>query len=318
MAKRRIVIETPSRLHFGIINPFTSKYRLYVSAGVAIDYPRTRVIVYPDEALSIEGCRSEEVYSKIRPLIEEYDIKQGRVIVEESVPKHVGLGSTTQLLLSVVHGLLVANDKAPSSPREFTEIARKLGIGRISGVGTYIYLYGGFIVDGGKKSVEDFPLLFLRLEFPEEWRFVVVVPPGRGMSELEERAVFTKGTDVPSEAIWEASFTLFHELVPALIEKDFNAFSRALSRLQEVVGSMFSSFQGGVFASYSARAVSLLRKLGILGVGQSSWGPAVYGVIESREKATEIARIVKSEIPSTEVFVAKPRNRGASIKVELY
>jgi len=312
LAALKITIKTPARLHFGVVNPFNSEYRLYASAGIAIDKPSNVVTVYPEEDFAIMGCRSEEVLDRVKSIVEEYNIKRGRVLIESCIPKHVGLGSTTQLLLAVVHGLFIANNLSINIPL----LARKLGLGRISGVGTYVYMYGGFILDAGKRSPEEFPKLLLRLNMPEDWYFVVIVPPGQGLGEREEERVFASGYRAREDLIWKASFILYHELVPSILEKNFELFARSLTLLQETIGEIFSVFQGGTFTQYSQRAISVLRELGVVGVGQSSWGPAVYGVLKSREEAEEVAeRSIRILDEGIEVFIARPINRGALVKI---
>lgn len=309
MAKK-LLIKAPSRLHFGIVNPFKENYRLHVSSGVAISHPSTLVEIHVDEDLGFQGCRSDEVRARLRGLLDKYDVRKGFVRILECVDKHVGLGSTTQLLLSVAKGLMIANDLDVD-----TEIlAKELGRGRISGVGTYIFIHGGFVVDAGKGKPEDFPKLLLRLEFPEEWRFIVIIPPGRGLDEREEQVVFTQHQlRVGDELVWKASHYLFHELIPSLIDRDFYAFSRALGILQETIGRMFSELQGGVYTSYSQRVVQILRKHGVDGVGQSSWGPCVYGVTESEDQAVKIFSKISKELEG-KIFISKPQNHGAVFK----
>ncbi|MEM1628658.1 MAG: GHMP kinase [Desulfurococcaceae archaeon] len=303
---KKLLIKAPSRLHFGIVNPFSNNYRLYVSSGVAISQPSTTVEIHVDGDLCFEGCRSDEVQAKLGWFLRKYEVEKGSVKIIECVDKHVGLGSTTQLLLSVAKGLAIAND----IEIDIETLARELGRGNISGVGTYVFTYGGFVVDAGKKGPEDFPKLLLRLEFPEEWRFIVIIPPGKGLSEKEEREVFTQRHPVKEELIWKASHYLFHELIPALLDRDFHAFARALGVLQETIGIMFSELQGGIYAGYSQYAVKILRKHGIEGVGQSSWGPSVYGVVESEDQAIKVLNEIRKEIEG-KVFIARPQNHGA-------
>lgn len=305
------MVEAPSRLHLGLVNPFNKDYRLYIAVGVAIDQPQTVISVYADDPISIEGCRSGEIYDRVKPIIEEYGLERGRVVIEKCVPKHVGLGSTTQLLLSVSHGLMLSNGLNP----DIVEIARKTGLGRISGVGTYIYMYGGLVVDSGKRCEEDFPQLLMRFEVPESWRFVVAIPSGMGLDEVREKEVFEAGEEVPGEVIWYASYTLFAELIPSLLEREFEVFAKSLTNFQETVGRMFSRYQGGVFAQRSAVVVNKMKELGLMGVGQSSWGPAVYGVTDTHEKAVKISDRLRELLDGVQVFVAKPRNRGAAVKI---
>ena len=310
MAKK-IIIETPARLHFGVINPFNKESRLYLSAGIAIDQPRNIISIYPDNSLRIEGCRGDEVYSRIKQVIDELDLKNGHVIIEKCIPKHIGLGSSTQLLLGVLHGLLLSNDINTN----IVELAGRIGIGKISGVGTYVYLHGGFVVDMGKSEEAEFPKLYMRLEFPREWRFIVAIPPGMGLDEESERKVFRTSRKIPSELVWRASHSLFIELIPAIMEKNFGKFAKALAELQETVGSMFSDYQGGVFTRYSTSIVEYMRELGVKGIGQSSWGPTIYGILDNHEKALDVLNKVKNKFPDINAFITTPRNKGVDIRI---
>src|SRR3990172_5621857 len=56
------------------------------------------------------------------------------------------------------------------------ELARLTGRGRRSGIGVTAFARGGFILDSGGGKVSDIPTVIFRHPFPEEWRFVVVVP----------------------------------------------------------------------------------------------------------------------------------------------
>jgi predicted sugar kinase len=71
------------------------------------------------------------------------------------------------------------------------------------------------------------------------------------------------------------------QLRPALVEGDLGSFGEALSAVQRITGAWFAPQQGGVFAPGQGEA--LIRQMagwGAAGVGQSSWGPAVYGLVE--------------------------------------
>ncbi|WP_448577206.1 beta-ribofuranosylaminobenzene 5'-phosphate synthase family protein [Thermosphaera sp.] len=300
-----IIISSPARLHFGIINPFRKDLRLYLGAGLAVNRPRVEIVVRKNRELSFRGPRSEEVWMKLRPLIEKYGLRKGEVEIRKTIPKHVGLGSTTQLLLSVAKGLLTVNNIF----FDIEEVSSILGIGRVSGVGKYAFQYGGFIVDSGVKG-KDSTKLYLRLRFPENWRFIVVIPEGRGLSEEEENRVFAADEDIPESLIHEASYHLFVEIIPSLIEEDIEGFSTGLEKLQLIVGKMFSRYQGGVFSKNSQIIVDVLKKLGVKGVGQSSWGPAVYGVIPPGENAEEVKTRV-SRIVNGDVLIVNPDNQGA-------
>jgi beta-ribofuranosylaminobenzene 5'-phosphate synthase len=60
-----------------------------------------------------------------------------------------------------------------------------------------------------------------------------------------------------------------------------------------------------------------MKKVGAYGAGQSSWGPALYGVTK-QEEAKELLSKVKAYLSKDvggKAFIAKANNKGASIKV---
>ena len=87
------------------------------------------------------------------------------------------------------------------------------------------------------------------------------------------------------------SHLVLMHLLPALVEGDLPSFGEALTAIQRLTGAWFAPQQGGVFAPGPGAA--LIRQLGswgAAGVGQSSWGPAVYGVVGSEAAGRELAR----------------------------
>ncbi len=305
------VIDSPSRLHLGIINPFGAvRGRLYGCVGIAITYPRTKLVVErrSDDRIVVEGPFEREISEYAEKVVRAYGLGGVSVKVINVVKRNVGLGSTTQLALSVAYGVL----RVYGVDANVVEVSRLLGRGKVSGVGTYVFKHGGLVIDSGKRCEDDFPGILMRLEVPDGWHFVVVIPEGRGPSEDEEEALFRSGRHDPV-LTYEASYILFHELVPAVIERDAEGFGSALTRLQRVVGMMFSGVQGGVYNQSSQKVVSLLERLdSVLGYGQSSWGPTVYAFTDSISSAKEIAERVRGEL-NVECFVTRADNRGALI-----
>jgi beta-ribofuranosylaminobenzene 5'-phosphate synthase len=60
--------------------------------------------------------------------------------------------------------------------------------------------------------------------------------------------------------------------------------------VQQLVGDEFSSMQGGRFHPRAGGLVDALLEGGAAGAGQSSWGPAVYGVVGSEAAGRDLAR----------------------------
>ena len=75
---------------------------------------------------------------------------------------------------------------------------------------------------------------------------------------------------------------------------------------------MFAARQGGVFHPRAAPVVEALLALGVGAVGQSSWGPSVYGIVESAERAFDVADGLRAAAgPDVDVRVVDFDRRGA-------
>jgi len=88
-------------------------------------------------------------------------------------------------------------------------------------------------------------------------------------------------------------------MLPALADGDLSTFGAALTEVQEINGRWFSHAQGGTFAPGASSAlVTRMREWGAAGVGQSSWGPAVYAIVDSDDAAQNLARHVRDAVGS--------------------
>jgi len=96
---------------------------------------------------------------------------------------------------------------------------------------------------------------------------------------------------------------------------DLEGFGRALSEVQEITGRWFASVQGGTFApGASGELVRLLKEWGASGVGQSSWGPAVYGIAANEDDGRRLADRVSTALGSSgTVFEGPFRSEGARV-----
>jgi predicted sugar kinase len=108
-------------------------------------------------------------------------------------------------------------------------------------------------------------------------------------------------------------------LLPAAVERDLDAFGEALYEFNRRVGESFAPVQGGPYAGPRvAELVTFLRGQGVRGVGQSSWGPAVFAVVGGEEQAADLAgRIrVRFGLDPGEAFVTQAWNHGAVVEAD--
>ena len=111
------------------------------------------------------------------------------------------------------------------------------------------------------------------MEFPEPWRVVMIVPPGRaGVHGGAERAAFAGLIESPGASDRLCRLVLLGVL-PALADADFPAFGEAVHEFNARAGDLFAPVQGGTYAGDSVRdAVAELRRLGVAGVGREFVG----------------------------------------------
>jgi beta-ribofuranosylaminobenzene 5'-phosphate synthase len=313
----KVYVKTPARLHLGLIDLNGCLGRMFGGLGVGINRPNVILEAQPSERLVVTGEKIEQVKTLAKRFLETYNIKSNVTInVKQVIPEHSGLGSGTQLALATSTGLA----KLFGVKASVQELAEAMGRGRRTSVGTTIFEQGGFVIDGGKITSEKrFPATIFRQPFPQDWRFVVAVPDvNKGLAKNEESAAFGALTPMKAEDAGKICRLILMKLLPSLVERDIKSFGEALTQIQIFIGNYFAKVQGGTYSSQAvAKGIAILQKLGAYGAGQSSWGPAFYGVTQ-KDKAKEIQTSVKAFLRKGvggQVFVAKANNRGAYIKI---
>ncbi|MCP4773308.1 MAG: GHMP kinase, partial [Planctomycetaceae bacterium] len=82
-----------------------------------------------------------------------------------------------------------------------------------------------------------------------------------------------------------------NQVLPGLLNTDLDAFGDGIFEFGRRSGMMFEQIQNGPY--YGAEAETLvnkIRKLGIRGVGQSSWGPCIFAVLNNDSEADDLIR----------------------------
>jgi beta-RFAP synthase len=289
--------------------------RRFGGLGAAIPTPSLLVEVASSRGIAAKGPDAERAAEFARRFLEHHRARDGaRVIVHRPIPAHSGLGSGTQLGLAVARALAELLD-LPSEP---TALARAVSRGRRSAIGTWAFALGGFIVEGGRRPDDDgvAPLIG-RYQMPKSWHCVVAIPPGSpGLSGDAEAAAFAQLPPPPQAEVERVSHLVLMQLLPALVQSDIGSFGAALSEVQRITGAWFAPQQGGVFAPGPGEA--LIRRLaewGAAGVGQSSWGPAVYGLVDGGAAGRALASLCREFLGgSGQVFEGRFARSGARIR----
>jgi beta-RFAP synthase len=198
------------------------------------------------------------------------------------------------------------------------EAPARLHMGMLAVAGEGARRFGGLGASVSRPAVvleaRPAPLL-AQYPVPEEWRAVLVVPrPEPGMSGVAEEEAFRRlvPSAERSSAIAELVLT---SLLPALVERDLEEFGAALTRVQQLVGDAFAAVQGGRFHPRASALVEALLRGGAAGAGQSSWGPAVYGVVGGEAAGRELARRMEDVVDGGgSVELVTFDNRGARVE----
>jgi beta-ribofuranosylaminobenzene 5'-phosphate synthase len=294
-----VFVETAARLHFGVLDLRGSLGRWFGGIGASAPAPSLLVSASHADAVEIEGDDSGRAADAARRFLQAFGVRAGvRVSVHRRLPPHAGLGSGTQLALAVgraigeLHGIVV----------EPADLARATGRAQRSAIGTWTFAGGGLVVEGGRRrDHDDVAPLLARLAFPASWRCVLAVPHSqRGMSGTSEAAAFAQLPLPPERDVERVSHRVLMAMLPAIADADIKTFGLAITAVQEITGRWFTSVQGGAFAAGpSEELVRRMTEWGAAGVGQSSWGPAVYGIVDSehagRELAERASRVLESE-----------------------
>ena len=315
---RSVRVVAPSRLHFGMFSFGRAEVRQFGGVGVMVDQPGMELAISPADRLETAGPLAGRIDEFARRAAQHAawlpDGIPCRIEVVQAPRSHVGLGSGTQLGMAVAQGLNAFFGGNWRTPQEF---AVAVGRGRRSAVGLYGSILGGLLIEGGKYGAEEISPLISRIELPEAWRFVLAWPGGQqGLSGDAETTAFEQLPPVPSETTAALCQEALLELAPAAAAADFERFGESVFRFGCLAGKCFAAQQGGEFANACvARLVGWLREQGVLGVGQSSWGPAVFALTPNLEAAEALAAKLAAspEYRELEVMLASPANCGAAV-----
>lgn len=309
-----VFVEAAARLHFGVLDLRGDLGRRFGGLGAAVPVPSLLLEASPAQRLSAHGADADRALEFAERFLRHHHLTRGaRLTVHRHIPAHSGLGSGTQLGLAVGRALA----ELYGLPHHPVTLARAVDRGRRSAIGTWTFALGGFIVEGGRRTGSDeiAPLL-ARFPIPENWRCVVVVPNGApGLSGEAEIVAFERLPPPPEREVERVAHLVLMQLLPALVEADLPSFGAALTEVQRVTGAWFASQQGGVFApGPTATLVRCLADWGAAGVGQSSWGPAVYGLVESETAAEALAARAAAVLgPDGQVFEGGFADAGARV-----
>ena len=301
-----IRVVAPSRLHFGLFRvPIAGEpeagARAFGGVGLMVDQPGAVVTVRPADAWQFEGplaSRAQVFAARFMLSVPEERRRPFQVLVERCPAEHTGLGVGTQLGLAVAKALAVACGERDLPA---AELAARVGRGERSAIGVHGFDRGGLLVDAGKTAGQGVSPLLAHVTLPDAWRVMLFAPGGASdWHGDDERRAFATASGGDPDALRHLAETA---LVPAAARGDLDAFGEAIHEFNRRAGEPFAAAQGGAYASTEiAGLIAGVRKCGVRGVGQSSWGPTVFAVVGSADTALSLVQRFRGRVPA---FVAR-------------
>lgn len=309
-------IEAPARLHLGFMDLDGGLGRRFGSLGMTLAGLSTRITVQKADAFYAVGPSSNRAARYAQRLFESLGLQGAvRIEVESAIPEHVGLGSGTQMALAVGSAV----DHLFGLGLGVQRIVRLLGRGTRSGIGIGAFKEGGFLVDGGRGVQDGLPPVTVRLEFPAQWRVLLILDArGQGLHGVRERQVFDNLPPFTAAEAGRLCRVVMMSVLPALVERNLERFAEGIGEMQCSIGDYFAPMQGGRYTSPAVtEALEWLLTGGIAGVGQSSWGPTGFAVLDSETRAYALLRALQREFGERlplRYRVLRAKNHGHTVE----
>lgn len=334
------------RIHFGLMELADGAERQFAGLGVMLDLPRMHLRVTPCQDASrkqIEDRRqfagSQQVGTQL-PLgassIQEYHRRitdwQCRlpplcsIELIEAYPFHCGLGTGTQLACILATAARLVETRSPLgqawqsigsllnelNPRVLADWSLR---GQRSAIGLQGFLSGGLVLDAGIDcgSSANSGWRTHSYKMPASWRFLLIrAVDSSGIAGQREAHLLSRISSRPNPAssrMWQ----LANQACQSARESDFSGFVDGLESYLDEAGRLFAPVQGG--RQYNGtdceNAVRLARELGLRAVGQSSWGPTIFGISSDPKHALEVAGELSRRRPEWDVQIAGASFDGA-------
>ena len=333
MPSRKVTVVSPSRLHFGLLSYGNPDGRQFGGIGMMLDEPGLEISFSLDAATDLESSGLKHV-SPVGALADRVKLNatswfcnrhggsrvhSGKLSVQviRSPRLHNGLGTGTQIALAVAAGMeLIYTDEdwetIQQRPGSLAKSVDRLGR---SSVGTWGFLQGGLIWDGGRTSPDSLGKLERRTCVPEEWRIVLAIATGEGISGDAEKLALASMPPIPEPMTKRLTDLIEDRIFPNAENDNQDDFGEAIYEYGCLASDCFQSPHGGRFATPQIEEwIKRIRQQGYKGVGQSSWGPAIFTFVPNQAAGEEMCEWFRNDVnDSVELIVASPNHHGATI-----
>jgi beta-ribofuranosylaminobenzene 5'-phosphate synthase len=317
-----VAIQSPARLHFGLLEVCAGQDRLFGGLGAMIEQPSTQLSLkidpssVPNRPWTYKIDAEEPWNSRIESVLKRWiganaitGLPSIQIRLENQPRMHAGLGSGTQIACATVS--LLSNWSKTDSPIPTEKLAKITQRGKRSYVGLAGHGQGGFLVDHG-VSTSGSERQIDRYDIPLEWCVVLAKPLSTAtISGVVENDYFGQ-SQFPNpyrESMWDR---IQSEIVPALQTADLNQFGSSLYEYGRDAGRVFAKVQGGIYRDQVvALLIDWIRAQGVLATGQTSWGPTVYAILGNQDDADDLQRQLLQRFPTDiEVMTTRFNHTG--------
>jgi len=328
--ERRIIVETPSRIHLGLIDMHGGLGRVDGGIGLSLAEPGILLEVNQSRETVARGGdeRAREMAVKVAARVLAGIRAPGgvEVTLRRIYPSHIGLGSGSQIALAVARGICEIFGR--SLPVK--ELARMAGRGGTSGIGTAAFEHGGFIIDGGhafgtggeksdfrpssaSEGVRPAPVI-ARHDFPPDWQIILATPRlPAGASGEKEADIFRRACPVPLGEVRETCHEVLMRMLPGIVDHDLDLFGSAVNRIQDLG---FKRVEISLQPPEIPRLIGEMKRAGAACAGMSSFGPTVYAVADKDAPGIlSAAEEFMMDHGGGEAWISAPRNTGAMVRV---
>ena len=338
---QKVSVTTAARLHMGFIDLNGSQGRLFGSLGLALDAPKIELTIFKSEKTLIEAKNHDYIAKIVENIKNKLKLTVNfSVSIQQNIPQHAGLGSGTQMALAISAGLNALFDLNLTT----AQLANITNRGGRSGSGIGTFEQGGLVIDGGrsahrqadaqgenlqqgntqknnlKKNNLKVPPIIARHDFPQHWPILLIMDNNDqgvfGDAELQAFEALAQADLATAQAL---SHSVLMQALPAIVEHDYAQFCQAIQLLQQATGQYFYAAQGGHYKSAAVAGVlNYLKNQGLVGLGQSSWGPTGFALFESDTEANLMLNQLKmqfSTLRNVHFQIAHAKNTGASIEL---
>lgn len=313
-----VIVDAPARIHLTVLdmNRFSPDRPGGGGVGFAIQTYCTAEVECTESGIEIDYSRKPI----LRHFVEVFRHVVGytggfKISAQDHMYEHVGLGSTSTILIALANALNVAMGSPLTSDQlrvllgnnfvEETE-AGNVAFGFETGVGPAVSTYGGMAVMGDELT------LIYRRPFAEGKRVYIAIPPSDVSSagKKEFDLLMNKARTLDYQDRTLKSYLVMMDLIPALEQDDLAKMGDVIWEI-EFRGSKRAEVEHHGFEIY--RHMAALRNAGLEFVGMSSVGPAIAIITARPEEEVEA---ILSSMGLEIAIVTGVDNEGLRVRVE--